>query len=365
MIQTFHDSDAPHGAAMVRVEGHDYGVARDSEGDLYLRNGDGDWFQIVTSPGGDLLVLPDGRQVGLANAPVGAHGAPIEADAECYVAYFSASGGNWTPLDPDSITGHAGEDTGTSASGAAAGTSDEAGASDLAAEVPNAVAAMPALTCVDGHEITPDGDYRGVCPEPDCDREARGNYHDFGHRAYLAASEDRRLVIVSARGTRHTRNEDYVSATQFGENIFIGVLGDGVSSSWDGPRGSQAAVDSGLEGTVAALNGGLPLEDAVHSGVQTAAAGARAVGANYPPAEPDGNDGMLGGPPASTVIVAGVRINADGTATIVGESVGDSRFLWLPLGAAVPESLSTDQEIEGCLSDWVGPMLRRSRTAGW
>jgi hypothetical protein len=104
VIQTFRQAN-PHGLAMVLVDGENYEIRRADSGDLVLANTDGDAFEVVATPDGERLALPDGRLVDLDNAPVATGGGPLNPATECYVAYYApaADGTNWTLLDPDSI----------------------------------------------------------------------------------------------------------------------------------------------------------------------------------------------------------------------------------------------------------------------
>jgi serine/threonine protein phosphatase PrpC len=115
---------------------------------------------------------------------------------------------------------------------------------------------------------------------------------------------------VSDRGRRHARNEDAM-AVHAGDGFVAAVVCDGVSSSVDPDRASQAAVDA-ASGALAAA----PDLDAAYD-----AARAAVLGLAFEPS-------AVVGPPSCTFLAA---VATDERVTIA--SMGDCRAYWVAAGA--------------------------------
>jgi serine/threonine protein phosphatase PrpC len=145
---------------------------------------------------------------------------------------------------------------------------------------------------------------------------------------------------VSDRGLRHSRNEDSMALAVPAEDLVVGVVCDGVSSSPRPEDASQAAADAAAAALVEELGVGADPADATRLAVRRAAAAAAAT------AEPGGS---AADSPACTIVSA---IACPERVTVGW--VGDSRAYWLPTGGAAALLTRDDATESGMLTAWLG-----------
>jgi len=136
---------------------------------------------------------------------------------------------------------------------------------------------------------------------------------------------------VSDRGLRHHRNEDFLALLLQQPDRRVLVVCDGVSSTTDADRASQAAAESAVRELARGRSAVINMEAAI-------AAAQKAVAGLSP-------NKSLGAESPATTIVAAV-VTQDGTATIGW--LGDSRAYWI--GEGEPMQLTRDHS-------WLGEMV--------
>ena len=138
------------------------------------------------------------------------------------------------------------------------------------------------------------------------------------------------LVMVTDRGNRHHRNEDFGAAAQVGDNSVM-VVCDGVSTTDNPEQASLAATTAAVEVLVAALN-----EESVdHRAAMAAAVKAAQQATLAVPAIVGGK-----GSPSCTFVASITSSGIDGLETTIGW-LGDSRAYWIDDTGAVTQ-LTTD-----------------------
>jgi len=162
--------------------------------------------------------------------------------------------------------------------------------------------------------------------------------------AGFGADDDAGVVAVAVdRGRQRAENQDAAAVSQTPPATdpirSAVVLCDGVASTEGAGSAATVAVERGIP---VALDGGLSPEHAVSAAVADAQQAVGALGAETA-------SGIE--PPSSTVVVAVVQRDGE-VFRLDGGWLGDSRAYWLGSGDA--ELLTTDHEIGGALSRWLG-----------
>ena len=129
------------------------------------------------------------------------------------------------------------------------------------------------------------------------------------------------VAVVSDRGYRHHRNEDYFAVTHAttpaGQDAVVAVVCDGVSSSTRPDEASQAAARTACASLRGDLAGGVHPEQAMHDALLRAAHAVNTLAGTD--RNPEQNS------PACTLVSS---VIVDGILTVGW--VGDSRAYWVP-----------------------------------
>jgi serine/threonine protein phosphatase PrpC len=182
-----------------------------------------------------------------------------------------------------------------------------------------------------------------ACGAPPGDRTDDGYCSRCGVRARVPARADLDLGVaaaVSEQGRSHHRNEDAFRLERVGEDGFVAVVCDGISTAAAGDAAARAAADA----TAAAL------ARAIREGEDLVAATGAAVGAAHDAVGlvPATTRTAVALPSCTLVSAAG----RDGELAVGW--VGDSRAYWLALGderqLTVDDSWATEQVAEGVLT---------------
>lgn len=182
-----------------------------------------------------------------------------------------------------------------------------------------------------------------ACGAPPGDRTEDGYCSRCGVRARVPARADLDLGVgaaVSEQGRSHHRNEDAFRLERVGEDGFVAVVCDGISTAAAGDAAARAAADA----TAAAL------ARAIREGEDLVAATGAAVGAAHDAVGlvPSTTRTAVALPSCTLVSAAG----RDGELAVGW--VGDSRAYWLALGderqLTVDDSWATEQVAEGVLT---------------
>ncbi len=161
-------------------------------------------------------------------------------------------------------------------------------------------------------------------------------------RAEPVSDEDHldAVVLITDRGTQHTRNEDAgaagIVAGALGEqsSAIAAVVCDGVSTSSEGQNASQAASVAGVDAMLDTLAAARDLTSVMMAGLSDAARAA---------AQAKSPDESL--PASSCTYTAAVAVSIGSKVHIAVANVGDSRVYWLPHPPAQPQCLTVDNTL--------------------
>ena len=166
-----------------------------------------------------------------------------------------------------------------------------------------------------------------------------------GHRR-VASKRDRFERPVSAsfagltdRGLRHHRNEDFFTMDKVGDDAHVMVVCDGVSSTLDADKASEAAAEAAFRSLVQSLESGQDTRrTALMAAISKACAAVTALASS-------------GESPASTIVAAVARGGFIDVAWL-----GDSRAYWI--GPEGPAQQLTEDDSESpdshAITKWLG-----------
>ena len=215
----------------------------------------------------------------------------------------------------------------------------EACGADFAGEH-SALTGPPCIDCGAPHDEIIDG----YCSE--CGRKQPA---ERDHQTDSVSGPGGSLVVAASdRGLRHHQNEDAFAIAIVGDQL-IAVVCDGVSTTSDPQDASLAAANAARDSLVAGLEAGSTDFEAE---LVNAVAAAQAAAAAVPIAA-----GASEGAP-STTIVASVFVPSPEDAMVRSYTacLGDSRGYWLHSadGAPAVTQLTTDDELDGSITKWLG-----------
>ncbi len=227
------------------------------------------------------------------------------------------------------------------------------------------------LTCSACSEEAPEGaKFCEACgqdlntqPKPICVACGEGEVADDGycHSCGQKQPEERdhhvlvdgRIAAGSDRGRRHHHNEDAFAVANVGTGAVL-VVCDGVSSTPGSADASLAAANATRETFLAGLGAADIDSDVVDVEELLVAAVASAQTVTVEVATASGSETRTD-PPSSTLVAAFAApvdaASADSPITITVAWLGDSRAYWLGASSIL---LTTDHEIGGSLSRWIG-----------
>lgn len=160
------------------------------------------------------------------------------------------------------------------------------------------------------------------------------------------------VVAVTDRGLRHRHNEDAAAIGQSADGGAVLVVCDGVSSTPGSAEASLAAAGAARDVLVGHVGPeGEAGREAVTQTLQAATAAAQAQAAAAPEVISNAPHSQ-GGPPSSTFVAGVARPVGEAGHEISVAWLGDSRAYWIDGEGAI--QLTTDHEIQGSLTHWLG-----------
>jgi len=188
---------------------------------------------------------------------------------------------------------------------------------------------------------------------PDCQKcgatpdeiDADGYCMACGHRRVASKRDHLERVVsegfagLSDRGLRHHRNEDFLTMDTVGEDAHVIVVCDGVSSTYDADKASEAAAEAAFRSLVQSIESGQDTRrTALLAAISKAAAAVTAL------ASASEN-------PASTIVAAVARGSFIDIAWL-----GDSRAYWIGPGEAARQLTEDDAEEpeSHAITKWLG-----------